>query len=104
MSGSTTGRIDLTNRLFVKGHGKKFGNTNEDSNNDDNNTINNDIQLYIDKEWFQIMKHTLVAPKGATLQSIKKVYSHPSALAQCNKLIEKYGFEVIVYYNNCKSI
>ena len=43
--------------------------------------------------------HNLVAKKGARLQDIKTVTSHPQALAQCQKYIEKQGFNTIENIN-----
>lgn len=46
-----------------------------------------EARLYIIGEHFQRVEHHLLAPEGATLDSIKTVYSHPQALAQCRGLI-----------------
>lgn len=35
------------------------------------------------------VKHCLVAPKGASLESIKDVYSHPQAIAQCKSFFNQ---------------
>ncbi len=39
------------------------------------------------------IEHSLLAPAGATLESIKHVYSHPQGLAQCSNFIKKNGYE-----------
>jgi len=39
--------------------------------------------------------HSLMAPKGATLDSIKRVYSHPQALSQCSEFLKKLKVETI---------
>ena len=39
--------------------------------------------------------HNLIGKKGANINNIKKVASHPQALAQCQKYIEKKKFEKI---------
>lgn len=39
--------------------------------------------LYIIGERFIPIRHQLMAPKGATLQTLKRVHSHPQALGQC---------------------
>lgn len=44
-------------------------------------------QVHIVGEYFQHIEHCLVAPKGATLKTVKDVYSHPQALLQCRKQI-----------------
>jgi len=36
------------------------------------------------------IRHALLAPKGAGLETLKNVYSHPQALAQCRKFLDKY--------------
>ena len=41
------------------------------------------------------VEHSLLAPKGATLESIKHVYSHPQGLAQCSNFIKKYGYKTV---------
>lgn len=41
------------------------------------------------------IQHALMAPKGATIDSIKRVYSHPQGFAQCLKMIEEKGWEKI---------
>ena len=46
-----------------------------------------DSPLYIVGEHFQRVQHCLLAPKGATLATVKNVYSHIHALAQCRKFI-----------------
>lgn len=37
------------------------------------------------------IQHSLLAKKGATLDSIKSVYSHPQALSQCSKFLEQHS-------------
>ena len=39
--------------------------------------------LHIVGEYFQNIEHCLLAPKGATLATVKEVYSHPQGLLQC---------------------
>ncbi len=39
--------------------------------------------------------HNLIAVEGATLDTIKTVYSHPQALAQCSKYIKSHNFEEV---------
>jgi prephenate dehydratase len=47
--------------------------------------------LHIVAEHIQRVEHHLVAPKGATLESIQTVYSHPQALMQCRQFLRKAG-------------
>ncbi|MBP2315141.1 prephenate dehydratase [Azospirillum soli] len=51
--------------------------------------------LHIIGEHFQRVNHQLLAPKGATLDSIKTVRSHIQALSQCRKMIRELGLEAI---------
>src|SRR5215468_5228215 len=53
-------------------------------------------QLHIVAEWFLPVQHQLVAPKGATLRTIKTVESHVHALGQCRKVIRKLGVKSVV--------
>jgi prephenate dehydratase len=53
--------------------------------------------LFIVGEHFQPVEHMLLAPRGAKLEEIKRVYSHEQALAQCQVLIENLGLEAIVH-------
>jgi len=41
--------------------------------------------LHIVGEYFQKIEHVLAAPKGASLKTVKDVYSHPQGLMQCRK-------------------
>jgi len=41
--------------------------------------------VHIVGEYFQHIEHCLMAPKGASLKTIKDVYSHPQALLQCRE-------------------
>lgn len=52
--------------------------------------------LYIIGEHFQKVQHMLLAPKGATLEGLKRVYSHEQALAQCRDVIRELGIEAVV--------
>ncbi|MEM2972244.1 MAG: prephenate dehydratase [Candidatus Bathyarchaeia archaeon] len=48
--------------------------------------------------------HCLLANYGATLDSIKVVYSHPQALAQCTNFLEKLGCELLSTYDTAGSV
>ena len=52
--------------------------------------------LYIIGEHFQSVQHMLLAPEGATLESVKRVYSHEQALAQCRDIIRELEIEAVV--------
>jgi prephenate dehydratase len=52
--------------------------------------------LHIVAEWFLPVQHQLMAPKGATLKSIRTVESHVHALGQCRNIIRKLGIKAVV--------
>jgi prephenate dehydratase len=52
--------------------------------------------LHIVAEWFLPVQHQLMAPKGATLKSIKTVESHVHALGQCRNIIRALGVKAMV--------
>ncbi len=52
--------------------------------------------LYMVGEHFQKVEHMLLAPKGAALEGLKRVYSHEQALAQCRELIANLGLDAVV--------
>jgi prephenate dehydratase len=56
-----------------------------------------DSGLHIVAEHFQRVNHQLLAPKGATLATIKTVHSHVQALSQCRKLIREMGLKPVVH-------
>lgn len=58
-----------------------------------------ETSLYIVGEYFQRVEHQLVAPQGASLKSIKTVYSHTQALMQCRNNIIALGYEAEAYSN-----
>ena len=47
--------------------------------------------LHIIAEWFLPIRNQLMAPKGATLKTIKTVQSHIMALGQCRNYIRRLG-------------
>lgn len=50
-----------------------------------------ETNLHIVAEHFQRVEHFLMAPKGAKIEAVKEVLSHPMALMQCKKNIQKLG-------------
>ncbi|APF38660.1 Prephenate dehydratase [Chelatococcus sambhunathii] len=52
--------------------------------------------LHIVGEYFLPIHFQLLAPKGATLATIKTVYSHVHGLGQCRKIIRKLGLKAVV--------
>jgi prephenate dehydratase len=50
------------------------------------------------------IEHCLIANPNADLNSIKRVYSHPQALAQCSNFLEKLMCEIIPTYDTAGSV
>ncbi len=48
--------------------------------------------------------HCLIAHPGTRLDSIKTVYSHPQALGQCRKFLEKLGVKLIPTFDTAGSV
>ncbi len=55
--------------------------------------------LYVNQVLDVSIAHSLIAPKGATLQSIKTVLSHQQAIDQCGDYLRRHGFKVESYSN-----
>jgi prephenate dehydratase len=53
-------------------------------------------KLYIVGEHFLPIHFNFMAPKGATLKTIKSVESHIHALGQCRKFIRKHGYKAVI--------
>ncbi len=53
-------------------------------------------QMHIVAEWFLPIRNQLMAPKGATLQTIKTVQSHVMALGQCRNVIRELKLKPVV--------
>ncbi len=51
--------------------------------------------LHIVAEHFQRVVHCLLAPKGATIATIRTVHSHVHALSQCHDLIRELGLKAV---------
>lgn len=49
------------------------------------------------------VNHCLMALPGETLSSIRKVFSHPQALAQCDAFLRKLGAEIVPTYDTAGS-
>ncbi len=48
--------------------------------------------------------HCLIGHPTADINSIKVVYSHPQALAQCKNFLKKLGFKVVPYFDTAGSV
>lgn len=59
--------------------------------------------LHIVGEFFQSIEHQLLAAKGATLESITDVYSHPQGLLQCRNHIRELELTSHTYSNTAQA-
>jgi prephenate dehydratase len=53
-------------------------------------------KLHIVGEYFLPIHFNLMAPKGATLKTVKSVESHIHALGQCRRFIRKHGYKPVI--------
>jgi len=60
--------------------------------------------LYAIGEIYQKIHHCLIIDKNSSLDEISVVYSHPQALAQCRKYIQKKHLESIPMYDTAGSV
>ena len=52
-------------------------------------------KLFIVGEHFVPIRHQLMAPKGATLEGLKRVHSHIQALGQCRQTLRAMGLKAV---------
>lgn len=50
------------------------------------------------------ISHCLIAHQGTSIDQIKKVYSHPQALAQCRKFLEQKNLQAISTFDTAGSV
>ncbi|MEG3640908.1 prephenate dehydratase [Magnetococcus sp. PR-3] len=55
--------------------------------------------LHIIGEHYQRVRHCLMAHRGASIDQVKTVYSHPQALAQCHTFLKKQGWTRMAVYD-----
>jgi prephenate dehydratase len=60
--------------------------------------------LYIVREIYQRIHHCLIAIKGNDLGSLKQVYSHPQALAQCRQYLNEKKLVSIPVYDTAGAV
>lgn len=63
-----------------------------------------DSDLSIRGEVFLRISHNLIARPGVKLADVRHVYSHPVALAQCQKFIADRGLEAIAAYDTAGAV
>jgi chorismate mutase/prephenate dehydratase len=63
-----------------------------------------DYNLKVCGEIILKITHCLIAHPGTQLDSIKTVYSHPQALAQCRKFLEQLGCRLISTFDTAGSV
>ncbi len=72
-------------------------------------SINKAYDLLLDhdlKVWGEILlrvRHNLLALPGATLEQITTVRSHPQALAQCERFLNRHGWPAVPWYDTAGS-
>ncbi len=54
-----------------------------------------DSGLFIERELVLPVRHSLIAARGVDLCDVKTVCSHPQAIAQCRKFLDKLGVPVV---------
>lgn len=65
--------------------------------------LENDLTV-VGEEIIQVV-HCLIAHPGSSLDTVKRVYSHPQALAQCRSFLEKHlGWERIPAYDTAGAV
>ena len=58
-----------------------------------------DSVLHVVGEQVVRVRHNLLAKPGTKLSDVKRVYSHPQALAQCQAFLRKHGFEAVTDFD-----
>ena len=63
-----------------------------------------DSNVMVSGETLVRVTHCLIANPGIPLESIKRVYSHPQALGQCQGYLKQLGVEVVPAYDTAGSV
>ncbi len=56
-----------------------------------------DANLFVTGEYFQPIHHVLMAAPGANIEDLREVWSHPQALAQCRKTLERMNLTPVAH-------
>lgn len=62
-----------------------------------------DYDLRIQAEVILRVRHTLLAPTSTKLSDVRRVRSHPQALAQCEKYLKRRSFEAVAWFDTAGS-
>ncbi|MCU0496942.1 MAG: prephenate dehydratase [Anaerolineae bacterium] len=62
-----------------------------------------DSDLRIQAEVILHVHHSLLAPRGVKLQDLRRVRSHPQALAQCERYLKRHNIEAVPAYDTAGS-
>jgi prephenate dehydratase len=64
-----------------------------------------DHDVAIERESLLRIRHNLIAPRRARLEEIRRVLSHPVALAQCRRFFERHpGIQAMPFYDTAGSV
>jgi chorismate mutase/prephenate dehydratase len=63
-----------------------------------------DSNVMVSGETLVRVTHCLIANPGVPLEAVKKVYSHPQALGQCQGYLKQLGIEVVPAYDTAGSV
>jgi len=58
-----------------------------------------DSVLHVVGEQVVRVHHNLLAKRGTRIEDVKRVYSHPQALAQCQEYLIRHGFEAVTDFD-----
>ena len=50
------------------------------------------------------VEHSLIGPPGSSLETIRTVFSHPQALAQCDEYLRGHEWELVPFYDTAGSV
>src|SRR5881394_564920 len=61
--------------------------------------------VHINREFLLRIRHNLIAAPGVKLKDVRRVFSHPVALAQCREFFHKSrGIEAVSFYDTAGSV
>ena len=62
-------------------------------------------EVAVERELLLRIRHNLIGVPGTRLEQIRRVYSHPVALAQCRRFLEQHPqIEAVPYYDTAGSV